>query len=180
MSSQTTETLNPRSTTTTTRSRIAPEQLPKLTRTRKPKQISVSATHNSTRRIPTLLRHAKQRTIFRPFRRGSVAISPHQRRRLEQQYTRPAPRTNPPPHPTPHPQTPRHHKEARHPGAPFPGRTAISGLCAVRHLSGHHLSCHHAAAARSRRAARRRALNTRRAGNRMVAGPSSSPWLQGC
>ena len=75
-------------------------------------QISVSATHNTTRGIPTLLQHAKQRTIFRLFIRGSVAIFPHQRRRLELLYTPHAPHTNPPPH-TPH--TPKNPATTRKP-----------------------------------------------------------------
>ena len=44
--------------------------------------------------VPTLKQHAKPRTIFRMFVRGSVAIFPHQRRRLELLYTPGGPRTN--------------------------------------------------------------------------------------
>ncbi|MCY1243283.1 hypothetical protein D9M72_562910 [compost metagenome] len=94
MSSQTTDTPG---TTTTTRSRIAPEQLPKLTRSRNTMQTGIPPATSTTGRIPTRYSHAITAPFSRPFRRGSVAISPHQRRRLELLYTPTAPHTNPPP-----------------------------------------------------------------------------------
>ena len=69
-------------------------------------------------RIPTHTRHAKLRTISRLFIRGSVANSPHQRRRLELLYTPHRPHTNPPPHHPPHPKNPATTPKPTPPGPP--------------------------------------------------------------
>ena len=91
MSSQTTDTPG---TTTTKQPWIAPEQLFKLTRIHEALQTSVSAISNSTKGPPPGHQRAKSAPFSRPFRRGSVAIFPLQRRRLELLYTPTRPGTN--------------------------------------------------------------------------------------
>jgi hypothetical protein len=95
LSSQTTDTPG---TTQTQRSRIAPEQLFKLTRTSEALQTSVSAARTPPDKSPhPYSARTNSAPYSRPFRRGSVAIFPLQRRRLELLYTpNPAP-TNPRP-----------------------------------------------------------------------------------
>ena len=51
---------------------------------------------HSSKKVPAVIQRANLRTIFRLFRRGSVAFFPHQRRRLELLYTPGGPGTNPP------------------------------------------------------------------------------------
>ncbi|ABK02460.1 hypothetical protein Arth_1066 [Arthrobacter sp. FB24] len=130
MSSQTTDTPG---TTTTTRSRIAPEQLPKLTRSRNTMQTGIPPATSTTGRIPTRYPHAITAPFSRPFRRGSVAISPHQRRRLELLYTPTAPHTNPPPHSSQSTPKPRNHADygtSWSPGSPHSG---VGRFCGARH-----------------------------------------------
>ena len=126
--------------------------------------------------------HTKSAPYSRLFIRGSVAISPHQRRRLELLYTPPRPHTNPPHHHPHTPQKPRHHTETKPPTDPTPNKPAkTQSLCTGSHPgltwpAGP--STPPASAVGLQPVVRRRALNARRAGNQMVAGPSSSPWLQ--
>ncbi|WP_285244539.1 hypothetical protein, partial [Pseudarthrobacter sp. fls2-241-R2A-127] len=84
LSSQTTDTP---STTQTIPFRIAPEQLSKLTRSSGSLQISVSADFRSSQPAPPT-RHTTKASHFLGGSEGvSVAIFPHQRRRLRKQYT---------------------------------------------------------------------------------------------
>ena len=71
--------------------------------------------------------------FFRPFRRGSVAIFPHQRRRLELLYTPRGPRTNPPPTPHPHHQKPRKHTETQPSSPPQKAKWPASDFYGVGH-----------------------------------------------
>ena len=108
--------------------------------------------------------HSKVRHILRLFIRGSVANSPHQRRRLELLYTPPDPHTNPPPPPPPHPQNPgtTRMSRARPPRSAPPARkpAPVYWLTSQPHRPPR------------TPVTRRRASNARRAGNREVAGPS--------
>ncbi|MET4097136.1 hypothetical protein ABIB51_004092, partial [Arthrobacter sp. UYCu712] len=133
LSSQTTDTPG---TTTTTQPWIAPEQLFKLTRFRGALQISVSAISISTRWVPAVIQHANLRTILRLFIRGSVAIFPHQRRRLELLYTAPGQGTN-------QPQRVPGVAESPNLRGIRPAQTALGpssgapGVCGPRHMKHH-------------------------------------------
>ncbi|MCP2048456.1 UNVERIFIED_ORG: hypothetical protein J3D58_002528 [Paenarthrobacter nicotinovorans] len=93
-----------------TGSRIAPEQLSKLTRTTRSWQINVSAIFHPVLG-PTRWLHAQKHAISRLLSRGLASAVPSSRlshsRRLRRHYTPPRPDTNPPPTPAKTPQTQR-------------------------------------------------------------------------